>query len=1375
MNRGDIFSEFIKYFLISHLIIFRRLAIVSCLFLILFNPINAQSLVQVIDLPNNNFFNYGYGLAARDGLLWISSSYSTGNLGARLYALDTLGVIRDSVIFSSSHLNSSQGLATDGDNFYFIQRYTARCRIIKIARNGQVLDSLNWPSASSVYLGGLGYDGQIWASVYYPNTDAALYRIDKNTSQVLDTIPVFGLQPQGIAIKGDTIFYVMDGFDGDDERIYAVNRLTKDTLFSFHVPENPGVRQNPRGLAWDGNYLYLLAEPVGATTGRRIFKYAIGGGTPVINIPTKFFDFGNVVLGTSSQVTATIYNQGTAELRIDSLRFIYSQRFSTNLTIPIVISPGSYVNFQINFSPILYGPDSAHLYIYHNDLSRGVQTIRLVGTGIYGSGVINVPSNHDFGTKRIGSTFFWWMKIENQSTQPIFISSWSTSKIDFYLEENIFPTTIPPQSFKYVRVWFKPQSAMLIIDTLKIFNNSSNAPEAKVFLSGFGEIQNISLGQPIWTHTIPNHPISNTFRTIKGLRAINDITGDGKSDVIVCTENYWTVALNGNSSVGNDTLWSFNTYISNSSAGSIGTAGDYSYQKALSIASDLNSDGFNDVVIGTGGGNETVYALNGKTGQMLWKYGTDHPDSFALGDFTGVDATTDFNGDGKPDVIAAASATQTGGVAGRRTVYLFNGINGQIIWQRFVGGFTHGVTAISDINNDNIPDVIVTIGEPVYQFQALSGANGSLLWSHQVTSNTGGAKEVLVFPLQGQKPDVIAGAFWGPIYRLNGTTGVPRWTYSTGGGAPTQMKILRDVNGDGIDEIVVSILAGGAACIDGASGNQLWFKSTGNTMGVDVIPDLNGDGSDDVVFAVQNQGALVVNGSNGNQITLYSFGGSTQAREVAVIPDMDNNGSKEFLVGSNLGNVALVSGGILVQPASLQVLSPNGGEIWYINQLKKIRWSSSGVTSVNIQISTNNGGSWNLIASNIPAQNGEYNWRVSGSPSNNCRIKIYSSENPNVFDLSDDIFEIRSELCISFNVNQYWNIVSVPVTKTNMAKNELFPNANSSAFTFNQSIGYYKSDTLMNAKGYWLKFPSSQQVTICGLPVESYYVPVNQGWNLIGGFDNDVNVSAISTEPPNILQSYFFGYNNGYFISDQIQKGKGYWVKVSQSGQIVFPPTVISDKIFVQPIEKLLENYGELIIRDFQNREMKLYLTDRDSKLSIAELPPLPPSQIFDVRFSSGKFIENLNQQNVVIIQSAVYPLRIQSSKFSLHIESDDVKDFNGIINPGEEIIILDENIKSLKISPLLIPEKTDLYQNYPNPFNPVTKIRFDLSNYFRVQLKLFDVLGRELFTLIDEEKNPGIYYYDIDAGSLRLASGIYFYQLIAGDYKSIKKMIYLK
>jgi hypothetical protein len=83
------------------------------------------------------------------------------------------------------------------------------------------------------------------------------------------------------------------------------------------------------------------------------------------------------------------------------------------------------------------------------------------------------------------------------------------------------------------------------------------------------------------------------------------------------------------------------------------------------------------------------------------------------------------------------------------------------------------------------------------------------------------------------------------------------------------------------------------------------------------------------------------------------------------------------------------------------------------------------------------------------------------------------------------------------------------------------------------------------------------------------------------------------------------------------------------------------------------------------------------------------------------------------------------------------------------------------------------LYQNYPNPFNPVTTISFQLPNRSFVSLKVYDVLGNEVKTLIEKEKSAGQYEIEFDGNEL--TSGIYFYQLIAGDYTETKKMVLLK
>ncbi|MFA7420099.1 MAG: T9SS type A sorting domain-containing protein, partial [Melioribacteraceae bacterium] len=91
------------------------------------------------------------------------------------------------------------------------------------------------------------------------------------------------------------------------------------------------------------------------------------------------------------------------------------------------------------------------------------------------------------------------------------------------------------------------------------------------------------------------------------------------------------------------------------------------------------------------------------------------------------------------------------------------------------------------------------------------------------------------------------------------------------------------------------------------------------------------------------------------------------------------------------------------------------------------------------------------------------------------------------------------------------------------------------------------------------------------------------------------------------------------------------------------------------------------------------------------------------------------------------------------------------------------------------IPSDFSLGQNYPNPFNPETNIKYQLPNYSHISMKIFDILGREITTLIDENKQPGVYSLIINANNLHLSSGIYFYQMRAGNFTKTIKMIYLK
>jgi hypothetical protein len=83
------------------------------------------------------------------------------------------------------------------------------------------------------------------------------------------------------------------------------------------------------------------------------------------------------------------------------------------------------------------------------------------------------------------------------------------------------------------------------------------------------------------------------------------------------------------------------------------------------------------------------------------------------------------------------------------------------------------------------------------------------------------------------------------------------------------------------------------------------------------------------------------------------------------------------------------------------------------------------------------------------------------------------------------------------------------------------------------------------------------------------------------------------------------------------------------------------------------------------------------------------------------------------------------------------------------------------------------LEQNFPNPFNPSTRISFALPKTIIVELKIFNLLGQEVATLLNEEKAAGTYEVNFDASNL--SSGIYLYKIQAGHFVETKKMILLK
>jgi hypothetical protein len=115
----------------------------------------------------------------------------------------------------------------------------------------------------------------------------------------------------------------------------------------------------------------------------------------------------------------------------------------------------------------------------------------------------------------------------------------------------------------------------------------------------------------------------------------------------------------------------------------------------------------------------------------------------------------------------------------------------------------------------------------------------------------------------------------------------------------------------------------------------------------------------------------------------------------------------------------------------------------------------------------------------------------------------------------------------------------------------------------------------------------------------------------------------------------------------------------------------------------------------------------------------------------------------------------------------------NSVIEAGFLVDTLFRTTVTSVTGPPEVPKEYALSQNYPNPFNPTTTIQFTIANPQLTIVRVFDLLGREVATLVNEIREPGVYAVGFDGSYL--PSGVYFYRLQAGVFTQTKRLLLLK
>ena len=187
------------------------------------------------------------------------------------------------------------------------------------------------------------------------------------------------------------------------------------------------------------------------------------------------------------------------------------------------------------------------------------------------------------------------------------------------------------------------------------------------------------------------------------------------------------------------------------------------------------------------------------------------------------------------------------------------------------------------------------------------------------------------------------------------------------------------------------------------------------------------------------------------------------------------------------------------------------------------------------------------------------------------------------------------------------------------------------------------------------------------------------------------------------------------------------------------------------------------------------------------ELPPIPPSG-FDVRFSSQRSVESVNTANgniqelEISVQSLQYPITVSWNQSDSDIGLQFTEQGNSEPKPAGKFLLTKNAtlvLHATSASSAVLPKEFALHQNYPNPFNPTTSIEFGLPEESNVTLRIFNMLGQEVTTLVKGAFSPGYYRAEWDASTV--SSGVYFYRIEATSTQSGKaftkmnKMVLMK
>ena len=355
-------------------------------------------------------------------------------------------------------------------------------------------------------------------------------------------------------------------------------------------------------------------------------------------------------------------------------------------------------------------------------------------------------------------------------------------------------------------------------------------------------------------------------------------------------------------------------------------------------------------------------------------------------------------------------------------------------------------------------------------------------------------------------------------------------------------------------------------------------------------------------------------------------------------------------------------------------------------------------------------------------------------------------------------------------------------------------------------------------KGFWIlsknQFNANATVqTVTLLTDNTSSISLHSGFNVISNpFENSVSWADVQDLNGLSANDFLFDWSGVWTHSTQMEPYKGYYfINTNNLTSLKIPYNFTIAKVSKPDVIKE-ENYGNTYIKLslLENSQEKSYIIAGFNSKAVDDYDKLdnfaPPGNFDQVRIHIDDNNLTTNYKQLFVD----YRTAINNGQtFNLEIKNTTNEAVNliasGLENfANEEVYLFDINVNKfynlkekdkISISPLheshnyrllignedyinnikkdAVPISYNLDQNYPNPFNPTTIIRYQIPTDGLVQLKIYNILGKEIKTLVNKEQQQGL--YEVELNALDLSSGVYFYCLKAGSFSSTKKMIVIK